>query len=289
MSAAETATPQSLAVVKFSAFREMVEKRKGDFATALPKHMTPEKFARCILTYATRSPEILDCEPSTIVKSLMDAAQMGLAPDGLLGSGYLVPFKAKGSARKHCQFIPGYRGMIDLARRSDAVTNIFAYVVREGDYFTVELGTDPRIVHRPDFSTDPEHKPIIGAYAVAVFPNETRQFEVLTCADLNKIKGASQAAASAFSPWNGWPEEMARKSAIKRLCKTLPLSPELVLAIQRDNEAETGEPAIRDMAHSERRSSGGRMDDLAAALTGPATAAQREPGDDAPADAEAAG
>lgn len=239
----------SEAVVKYSAFRQMVEQRKADFATALPKHMTPEKFARCVLTYATRAPEVLDCVPASIVKSLMDAAQMGLAPDGLLGSGYLVPFKKKRKSGngydRLCQFIPGYRGLIDLARRSGAVTNIFAYVVRAGDDYTVELGSEPRIVHHPALDEDKDHKPIIGAYAVAVFPDNTRQFEVLSCADLNKIQGASQAGASEFSPWATWPEEMARKSAVKRLCKTLPLSPELALAIERDNEAERGE--IRDV------------------------------------------
>lgn len=294
----EKAKPQSAAAVRFSAFADMVKARTPEFAKLLPKHMPPERFARHLLNYAIRAPEVLECQPASILKSMLDAAQMGLAPDGLLGSGYLVTFKNKdratGQKVKQCQFIPGYRGLIDLARRSGVIQQISGQVVRKGDVFEYELGDAPRLRHVPlmDTTSDEEvgHRPIVAAYAVALLTDGSKQVEVLTVADLQKIQGSSQSGASEFSPWAKWPEEMARKSAVKRLCKYLPLSPELALAIQHDNEVESGRAAreveVRREVESGRAASGQRMAELAAALAD--TNGGRESGDDDEAPAPAA-
>ena len=45
-------------------------------------------------------------------------------------------------------------------------------------------------------------------------------------------------AKSADSPWNTWPEEMAKARPIKRLCKRLPMSTDALAAIDRDNRRE---------------------------------------------------
>lgn len=249
------------AVVKFDQFKGFIEKMRPEIMKVLPQHLRPDHFLRCIMTYALRSPEVLSCEPASVAKSIMDAAQMGLAPDGLLGSAYLVPFRKKGAAKMHCQLIPGYRGLIDLARRSAAVMSVEARVVREGDEFQCRYGSKPEIVHVPDLGASHAESPIIAAYAVATMANGAQQFEVLTKADLQKIKASSQSARGEFSPWNTWEEEQSRKSAVKRLSKYLPLSPELARAIEIDNAAEVG-----DLEAPRAGQSKGGMDGLAKAL-----------------------
>lgn len=278
------ATPDEQAVaIRMGQFEKLLRARTDQFAAALPKHVTVDHFLRCTLTYAIRNPDVLACATDTIIKSLYDASQMGLAPDGRLGSGYLVPFYNKKTKRKECQFMPGYRGMIDLARRSGDIARIHAHVVYQGDEFRVELGDTPRLIHVPTG----EHGEIIASYAVATFSSGEKQFEVCSRADLDKIHAASESGMSEFSPWQKWPEEQARKSAVKRLCKYLPLSPELALAIEKDNEVEVGETPIRDVEIERPRPKGSRMAALAEAIDEadapspePEADPPREPGED---------
>jgi len=99
-------------------------------AMALPKHMTPDKMARVVITAITRTPKLLDCTPQSIMRAVIEASQLGLMPDGVLGHGYILPYK------KTAVFIPGYKGLLDLARRSGELSWVQAHVVYENDEFS---------------------------------------------------------------------------------------------------------------------------------------------------------
>jgi recombination protein RecT len=184
-----------------------------------------------------RKPELLNCSLPSIISAVMLAAELGLEPDDALGSCYLVPFGAT------CQLIPGYRGLVTLARRSGEIAKVEAHIRYKKDKFTRTQGDDPKIEHipyDPEDSEDVDPGPVIGAYAVAWFKDGTTQHEYLSLAELNKIQASSK-AQRADSPWKQWPEEMQKKSAIKRLCKKLPLSIHLARAIAVDNAVESGD------------------------------------------------
>ncbi|MFQ9380722.1 MAG: recombinase RecT [Escherichia coli] len=53
--------------------------------------------------------------------------------------------KNEKSGKKNVQLIIGYRGMIDLARRSGQIASLSARVVREGDEFNFEFGLDEKV------------------------------------------------------------------------------------------------------------------------------------------------
>ena len=53
------------------------------------------------------------------------------------------------------------------------------------------------------------------------------QIEVLTPADIEYAKSVSKTGNKGWGPWKDRYEEMARKTAVRRLAKYLPLSPEL--------------------------------------------------------------
>lgn len=78
----------------------------------------------------------------------MQSAQLGLEPGSALGQAYLVPYG------NQCQLILGYRGMIDLARRSGQVLSLSAFAVHEGDEFSYQLGLHPDIHHVPSCEAD---------------------------------------------------------------------------------------------------------------------------------------
>jgi len=220
------------AVAPYAGLQTMLTKHSAEIAAALPAHLPVDRFVRCVLTYARKNPKVLNCTPDSIAKAIMDSAQLGLAPDGTLGSGYIVPYKTTAT------FIPGYRGLIELARRTGVVSKMEARLVRQGDHFREVLGSDPRLEHVPVALGD-KRGPVIGAYAVAWLRDGGTQFEVMTLEDLDAIRKASPSSSFSDSPWKNHPGEMMRKCPVRRLCKYLPLSPELAAAIEHDDDVAT--------------------------------------------------
>lgn len=206
-------------------------------ATTLPRHIKPEKFVRVYLAAMTNSPKLFECTPESLYLTALRAASMGLELDGgVLGQAYPVPYWNNRERRLECQLIPGYRGLIKLARNSGAVADVWAEVVFEKDTFDYELGLEPSLKHkRNDSVADPGA--MIYAYAVARFKDGERKFVVMNRAEIERIRNASSSKSKSgevFGPWVDHPGEMWKKTAIRRLCKTLPLSVEVAELVNAD-------------------------------------------------------
>lgn len=201
-------------------------------AMALPKHMTPDKMARVVITAITRTPKLLECTPQSIMRAVIEASQLGLMPDGVLGHGYILPYKTT------AVFIPGYKGLLDLARRSGEISWVQAHVVYENDKFAYGYGMNPTLSHVPARSIGEEPGPMKAAYGVAKFKTGEVQFEVMHKDEIEAIRRRSRAAND--GPWVTDYDEMARKTVIRRLCKFLPMNPEYQLMVARDEYAEAG-------------------------------------------------
>ena len=162
--------------------------------------------------------------------AVMLSAQLGLEP-GPLAHCYLIPRRNRKAGVTEVQFMIGYRGYIDLARRGGLTVSIDAQVVYDGDVFDFEYGLEPKLSHRPKLSG--RGAPIC-AYAVATFKDGGHSFVVLSVEDIESRRGKS--AAKSDGPWvTDWPA-MARKSAVRALAPFLPQNPELANA-QRVDEA----------------------------------------------------
>lgn len=239
------AKPQSQVVAvtvsgdpKVKTIRDLLIKSKDQIQMALPRHMTAERMLRIALTAIQRTPKLLECHPITLVGAIIQAAQLGLEPDGVAGHAYLVPFWNKNKNRFEAQFIPGYRGLIDLSRRSQEVVGIEARVVHAKDKFKFSFGLNPVLEHEPSILPDPGIP--IYFYAVARLKGGLTQFDVMTATDVDKIRARSKAKDS--GPWVTDYEEMGKKTVIRRLSKLLPVSIELHRAVALDEKAELGIP-----------------------------------------------
>lgn len=217
---------------------------RAKLAQVANKVMKPEDLIRMALMAISRNPDIAKCTQASIVRSLIDAAELGIQPGGTMGRGYLVPRKNTKvqPAVTECCFDPGWRGLIDVARRSGLIARIEAHVVYQRDLFRVTYGVESKIVHEPVLEGDAG--PIVAAYAVAFFKDGTYQAEVLRKADIDKIKGSS---ASQNGPWSKWYDEMARKSAVRRLCKYLPFDSLLEKALEKATDADIEDPMVQDV------------------------------------------
>ena len=63
----------------------------AQFAAVLPRHITPAKFVRVVLTAIQNNPELLECDRHSLFNACMRAATDGLLPDGRLGA--IVTYK----------------------------------------------------------------------------------------------------------------------------------------------------------------------------------------------------
>lgn len=211
--------------------RNALEKMKPQFAMALPKHLTPDRLLRVAITAIQNTPKLLDCDRTSLYSAIMTCAQLGLEPDGILGQAYLVPFAGK------VQFIPGYKGLILLARNSGEVISITAHEVRRLDRFIYSFGLNESCEHVPATGDRGE---IEFFYAVAKFKDGGHHFDVMTKADVDAIRDASKGyqASKRYaknglidSPWEQHYAEMGKKTVVRRIAKYLPMNVQKAAAL----------------------------------------------------------
>lgn len=235
--AVEKKAPTLLNIVNSDRFKKQM-------ALALPKSLTADRLARIVMTECRKTPALLNCNQESFLGAILQCAQLGLEPGGALGHCYLLPFgngKAQ-DGRSNAQLIIGYRGMIDLARRSGQIISIAAYVVREEDEFNYQLGLHPDIQHTPAHRASPG--PVTFVYAVANLKGGGVQFEVMSRAEIEAVRSQSKAGKS--GPWVSHWEEMAKKTVIRRLFKYLPVSIEIARAIDVDERTDRGEVVTQE-------------------------------------------
>ena len=211
---------------------------------ALPRHMNGDRMARIALTAFRTTPKLAECDPRSVFAAVIQSSQLGLEV-GLMGEAHLVPFKDK------CQLIPGYQGLMKLARNSGFIEDIYAHEVRLNDTFDLVLGLNRGLSHEPlkrnGFpASDEERGEIIGFYAVAILKDGSRTFQAMSRAQVEQIRDNSKGyqASKRYkkeSPWDTDFTAMGLKTVIRRLCKYLPKSPELATAMALDDAAGKGE------------------------------------------------
>lgn len=225
--------------------RNALEKMKPQLQAALPKHLTPERLCRVAMTAIQNTPKLLDCDRMSLYSAVTKAAQLGLEPDGILGQAYLIPYG------KEVQFIPGYKGLIDLARRSGEVSNIIAKEVYENDEFSVDWSQDIPFVHKPCLKG--ERGEIIIFWALAKFKDGGFHWDYMTVEEVMGVRDASQGYKAAvswskspknyktkgkvLSPWEDHFVEMGKKTVIRRIAKFLPMSVQRAAAFDVMQEA----------------------------------------------------
>lgn len=214
--------------------KDLIKSMEGEISKALPSAITPERFTRMVLSAISSNPKLAECTPKSFLAAMMNAAQLGLEPNTPMGQAYLIPYKNKGVME--IQFQIGYKGLIDLAYRSD-VTIIQAHEVCENDEFEYELGLDPVLKHKPALS---DRGAVILYYATFKTKNGGYGFEVMSVDDIKKHASKySQSFNSSYSPWTSNFDEMAKKTVIKKCLKYAPLKSEFAKQISTDETIKT--------------------------------------------------
>jgi len=205
----------------------LLEDMKPQFAMVLPKHLTAERICRIAVTQWRTNKDLGNCDFDSFLSAIMTAAQLGLEPDGVLGHGYLVAYSKKGEGLKQVQFIPGYKGLLALARNSGEVSSISAHEVCEKDEFDFAFGLEEKLVHKPARG---DRGKVTNFYAIAKFKDGGHHMDVMTVEEVEALRNKSsgyKAFKAGFTKSAIWDEhfiEMGRKTAIRRIAKYLPLN-----------------------------------------------------------------
>jgi recombination protein RecT len=219
-----------------STVAQFFDANKASIAAVLPKHVSPERLMKVALGAVRTTPKLLECTTESLFGAVVQCAQLGLEPNTPLGHAYLIPFRDNRKGRTDVQVIIGYRGLLDLARRSGQIVSISAHAVRAGDLFEFEFGLDEKLRHVP---AQQDAGDIIAVYAVAKLVGGGTAFDVMWRAEVDKIMKGTQ-SKGAYGPWKDHYEAMVRKTALRRLFKYLPVSIELSKAVEIDARGEAG-------------------------------------------------
>jgi recombination protein RecT len=221
-------------------FEPYLQSREADFAAMLAgTDISPQRFIKSTLHALARShPNVMKSTKTSLLLAVLEAAESGLEPTGQYGGAHLVPFWNKDIKQFEATLIRDYRGLIKMVKRSGAVSRIMADVVYEGDDFAYERGTNPGIHHVP--TTDPAGRGnVTHVYAAAWDPQgRLIDFAVMTLAEVEVIR--KRAASGKSGPWVNDPGEMMKKTAIRRLIKTIPdvATPQLARALEAEDAFE---------------------------------------------------
>lgn len=204
----------------------MEKRTQNRISAVLPPHVKLDRF-NAIFSHAVRSVKDLNiCEPMTIIGGVIMASQLGLEINTPQQQAFLLPFK-KGfgnNAVHNAQLIIGYRGMIELVGRTGLNASFYASEVYTNDVFDERRGSAQELIH--SIVNHEDRGAFKGAYAIAKIPGRADTWVYLPKAEIEKARAVNKSSKEDYSPWTKWYDEMAKKTAFRRLFKWLPSSVE---------------------------------------------------------------
>lgn len=225
-SIAKRPTVDGLRMVLANQYQKQIENYFGDKKKAM-------KFLSAVVSAAQRLPELLECDPTTVINSFMTMAQLELMPSDVSGEAYVLPYKHHG--KYEAQFQLGYQGLVTLFYRAGA-KSITAEIVRARDSFSYVNGV---ITHSPDVFSRDRGEPI-GAYVIVELQQGGKVSKVMNKEEIMGIgKKFSKSYNSDFTPWKekNDPELwMWKKTVLKQAAKLVPKNETIFKAIAEDNK-----------------------------------------------------
>lgn len=229
--------------------RQQVTSMEHQFAMAAPRGVEARQIVRDVLTAISQNPKLAECDPRTVLGGAMTMAQLGLRI-GVLGHGWLMPFRNRKTGGFEAQLVIGYQGLVELSHRSGQIASISARTVHENDHFVIEYGVDEKLVHRP---SEGDRGPAIGYYAVARLQNGGYSFHHMTLAEAQQYRDryamAKDRSGNVVGPWKTEFDQMAKKSCLRQLSKLMPKNTDLATAIDVDDTVRIDLTPEADPAH----------------------------------------
>ena len=243
---------------------DMLGKEQSGFRDLFKTQKAFDKFKSNFRLMTVKNPDLLNklMTPDGVFKTvegkrtlfmaLYQAAHDGLCVDGKRAA--LVPFNVSvGSGEKidTIQYFPMVYGIREKVFEYTEML-LEAQIVYSNDLFEWEQGDNPKLIHKPSLELDDNARPL-AVYAVARKDGKVVDRTVMRIGEINKIMKGSKAgfkqkwdkATNRYATdakgdpigevvgiWKDHWEERAKKTAIRRLAKQLPLVDEVETIIE---------------------------------------------------------
>ena len=166
------------------------------------------------------------CSQDSILKSIVNIAQVGLTLNPISKEAYLIPRYNSYSKKYDCCLEPSYIGLVKLLTDAGSVTAIQTNLVYENDEFSIIHGLKTDFRHVPLIKG--ERGVITGVYSVATLKGSEKQFEYVSREDIETVRAHSESYKAWVKDnkkscvWIEYEGEMFRKTCLKRIQKYLP-------------------------------------------------------------------
>ena len=191
-------------------------------AKALPLDFNSERFVLNSITVINdmlrdtkKKTELNKINPSSVPVCLAKGAYLGL--DFFNGECYAIPYGGE------IKFQTDYKGELKLCKKysKNPIKDIYAKVVREGDFFEEEITNGNQSVNfKPKPFSDEE---IIGAFAVVLYKDGSMMYDTMSKKEIDHTRETYSKAKNSQA-WNDSYGEMAKKTVLRRLCKLIDLN-----------------------------------------------------------------
>lgn len=216
-------------------FKSILTAQWPRIAAVMPKHMSADRLFQLAVSTYNQTPKLAECSVQSVLSCVMKCGALGLEPSAVdgLGRAYILPYRNGKTRTYEATFILGYKGIIDLARRSGQIASIHAQAVYKGDEFENwedETGQHFKFKRNRDAPHTPDN--LTDVYVTAHFKDGGMGFECMTRAEVEDVRKRSKAKDN--GPWVTDFEAMALKTVIRRAARWLPMSVEAQSAVAAD-------------------------------------------------------
>ena len=177
-----------------------------------------------------------NCAPGDVIREALKAAVLKLPIIKSLGFSYIVPYKSNNVLKP--QFQIGYKGLIQLAMRTNQYRILNADVVYEG-----EFKRKNKLTGEFDLSGEKESDTIVGYFAHFEMLNGFAKTLYMTKSEMiNYAQKYSKSYANKSTPWHTEADAMSIKTVLRRLLtKWGYLSIEMIESINEDEEEDVSD------------------------------------------------
>jgi len=220
---------QKALVANKQVLSQVLQNLQPRLASIIPDETTLRRLIMLAQVAVSKTPMLLQCTQESLIFAVMTAAELGLDFSGALGEAYLIPFKNNTTGQYEAVFVPGYKGLRNLAIQNSIatgtrITGLSMHVVRANDqYHYIELDPEtlrPRAAHQIVNPSD--RGQVVAAYCIWS-ENGQPQIEWMWGPALEKRRKASKMSTS--GAWRDWEDEMYGKVVMRHtIDKRLPIS-----------------------------------------------------------------
>ena len=234
----QAASTELVAAAPQRGIKELLRSQWPRIQAVMPKHMSSERLYQLAVSSINQTPGLAEATIPSLLACVMKCSALGLEPSAVdgLGRAYILPYNNRKTGKTEANFILGYKGIIELARRSGKLLDIEAKPVWKDE--VIDLWTDDEGTHITHHqSLDGAHHPedLRGVYCIAILVNGDhvhKHIEYMSRDEVETIRLRSKARD--FGPWKTDYVAMAKKTVVRRAAPYLPMSVDAQTAVAAD-------------------------------------------------------